>query len=119
MKTNHLLLAMTFVGVLLLGPSLFAQQEVDPTWYDPWGAPTQVASHPAAPRHVAKAEHHPKIDASLTKLRSEKLRASDPRVIQPIQSRPQPVQSAASEEKDLGMPSKGYLSSVLVADVRY
>jgi hypothetical protein len=119
MKHNHLLLAMTFVGVLLVGPSLFAQQEVDPTWYDPWGGPTQVASHPVAAPHVAKAENHPKVDTSLTKLRSEKLRASDTRVIQPGQGQPQPVQSATSEEKDLGMPSKGYLSSVLVAEVPY
>jgi hypothetical protein len=119
MKTNHLLLAMTFASMFLFATSLYAQQEVDPTWYDPWGAPSTVTSHPVAPPHVAKNENHPKIDSGLTQLRSEKLRASDSPVIQPGQSRPQPLRATVSEGIDLGMPSKGYQSSILVADVPY
>lgn len=119
MKTNHLLLAMTFAGVFLFGPSLFAQQEVDPTWYDPWGAPSTVTSHAVAPPHVAKNENHAKIDSGMTKLRSEKLRTSDSPVIQLGQSRTQPLQTSVAEEIDLGMPSRGYLSSILVEVVPY
>ena len=39
MKTNRLLLVMTFMSAILIGTNLYAQQEVDPTWYDPWGGP--------------------------------------------------------------------------------
>jgi hypothetical protein len=119
MKSNHVLLAMTFASVFLFGTSLFAQQEVDPTWYDPWGAPNQVASHPTAPTHVAKTEHHARIEAGVSKLRAEKLRASDSLVIRPGHRRPEPLQTATSQEMDLGMPSRGYLSSILVAHVPY
>jgi hypothetical protein len=118
MKTNHLLLAMTFASVLLLGTNLYAQQEVDPTWYDPWGAPSHVTS-PSTPPHVAKSENDPSMVSALTKPRFEKLRASNSLVLHPGQSRPQPQRTSASEPIDLGMPSKGYLSSILVAGVSY
>lgn len=57
MKTNHLLLAMTFMSLFLFGSSLFAQQEVDPTWFDPWAGPTasapkQLAAQPSTPQAV-------------------------------------------------------------------
>ena len=42
MKTNRLLLVMTFMSAILFGTNLYAQQEVDPTWYDPWGALRQT-----------------------------------------------------------------------------
>ena len=117
MKTNHLLLAMTFASLLLFGTSLFAQQEVDPSWYDPWAAPTLMTSHPAAPSHVARSESHPKLVSGLPK--PEKLRASDAPAIRASQSRPQPVRAIVSEEIDLALPSKHYTSSLLAADVPY
>lgn len=66
MKTNRLLMAMTFMSVFLFSASLFAQQEVDPTWYDPW----PVANKGAAPLpqpQAAKSKLEPKIVSSLTK----------------------------------------------------
>ncbi len=74
MKTNRLLMAMTFMSVLVFGTSLFAQQEVDPTWYDPW----PVANKGAAPvQHpqAAKSKLEPKIVSGLTKGNSAKVRA--------------------------------------------
>jgi hypothetical protein len=35
--------------------SAFGQQEVDPTWFDPWAAPTAAAVHPA---QKAAVQHH-------------------------------------------------------------
>lgn len=36
---NRLLVAMTFTGMMLMGTSLFAQQDTDPSWYNPWDGP--------------------------------------------------------------------------------
>lgn len=44
MKTNRLLMAITFTSVVMLGTSLYAQQDVDPTWYNPWDAPARVTA---------------------------------------------------------------------------
>lgn len=62
MKTNRLLLVMTFMSAILFGTNLHAQQEVDPTWYDPWGGPAanSVTSHPAQ-QHIAGHNNHPKM----------------------------------------------------------
>jgi hypothetical protein len=46
MKTNRLLVAMTFTGMMLMGTSLYAQQDVDPSWYNPWDGPA-AKSQPA------------------------------------------------------------------------
>lgn len=62
MKTNRLLLVMTFMSAILFGTNLYAQQEVDPTWYDPWGGPAanNVTSHPAH-QHIAGHKNQPKM----------------------------------------------------------
>lgn len=39
------------IFTILLLPA-YGQQEVDPTWYDPWAAPTTAAVHPAQPPAV-------------------------------------------------------------------
>ncbi len=39
------------IFTILLLPA-YGQQEVDPTWYDPWAAPTAAAVHPAQPPAV-------------------------------------------------------------------
>jgi hypothetical protein len=61
-KTNRLLLVMTFMSAILFGTNLYAQQEVDPTWYDPWGGPAanNVTSHPAQ-QHIAGHKNQPKM----------------------------------------------------------
>lgn len=43
MKTNGL--PMTLAGLMLFTASLYAQQEVSPSWYDPWQAPDKVTAH--------------------------------------------------------------------------
>ncbi len=39
----------------------YAQQEVDPTWYNPWGAPSaaQVQAAPKAARHSKRPKSKP------------------------------------------------------------
>jgi len=55
MKLSRMIAPQTLLWAVLALPSLlmpaFAQQEVDPTWYDPWAAAPK-ASHPLQ----AKAE---------------------------------------------------------------
>ena len=65
MKTNRLLLVMTFMSAILIGTNLYAQQEVDPTWYDPWGVPAanNVTSRPAQ-QHIAGHKNQPKMVSS-------------------------------------------------------
>jgi len=43
-------MAMLFGAIftILLLPA-YGQQEVDPTWYDPWAAPTTAVVHPSQP----------------------------------------------------------------------
>src|SRR5947209_20579004 len=62
MKTN-LLLIMTVVGVLVFGTSLYGQQEVDPTSYDPWGVADMVA-HSSTPE-VIQHKQEPKVVSAL------------------------------------------------------
>ena len=74
MKTNRLLMVTTFMSVFLFGASLYAQQEIDPTWYDPWPAPNKVTAPPSRPQ-AAKQKHQAKIvstspEAQVGKVRS-------------------------------------------------
>ena len=50
-----ILLKATLLAAMLvpaLGLAVYAQQEVDPTWYDPWATQTKVVVHPAkSPTH--------------------------------------------------------------------
>jgi len=71
-KTNHLLLVMTFMSVFLFGASLYAQQEVDPTWYDPWPAANK-ATAPTPQPQVAKSKAQAKVVSSLPNERSRKI----------------------------------------------
>ncbi|HZW95927.1 MAG TPA: hypothetical protein VFF64_23475 [Candidatus Eremiobacteraceae bacterium] len=62
MKTNRLLLGMSFACVFLIGPSLYGQQDVDPTWYPcPDPGPSKVTT----PAQVAKHVNHPKTVSAL------------------------------------------------------
>ena len=76
MKTNRLLLVMTFMSVLLFGTSLFAQQEVDPSWYNPWQAQNNVtAQRPQVTKHKNQSRHLAKTAASARERHAGKLRA--------------------------------------------
>lgn len=50
--------AMLFGAIftILLLPA-YGQQEVDPTWYDPWAAPNTAAVHPSQPPAVVHSPH--------------------------------------------------------------
>lgn len=53
MKTNHLLLGMSFASIFLIGTSLYGQQDVDPTWYpSPDPGPSKVTTPPQVAKHV-------------------------------------------------------------------
>jgi hypothetical protein len=62
MKTNRLLLVITFMSMFLFGASLYGQQEVDPTWYNPWPASSQ-ATAPSSQAQVAKHKNQAKSQA--------------------------------------------------------
>src|SRR5260370_37951783 len=53
-------MAMLFGSIftILLLPA-YGQQEVDPTWYDPWAAPTTAGGHPSQPPAVAPPSQPP------------------------------------------------------------
>jgi hypothetical protein len=55
------LIAMLFGAMVttLLRPA-FGQQEVDPTWYNPWAGQNTVVAHASQPR-AAIHRHHPTI----------------------------------------------------------
>jgi hypothetical protein len=49
--------------------SAFGQQEVDPTWFDPWAAPTAAAVHPA---QKAAVQHHARLKTVSSSKRAAK-----------------------------------------------
>ena len=53
-------MAMLFGAIftILLLPA-YGQQEVDPTWYDPWAAPNAAVVHPAQPPAVVHLSQSP------------------------------------------------------------
>jgi hypothetical protein len=101
MKTVRLLLAMPFMSAFLFSTSLYAQQEIDPTWYNPWAAPNQATSQTAKPP-VAKHKSQPKSISGSPKRQSGSFARSDSPVSQPShpESRPQP--SIFTEESNFG-----------------
>lgn len=71
MKTNRLLLAMTLTAALLCGTKLFAQQEVNADWYDPWPASAHVTAHAPQPQ-IAQHKSEPKLVSGAVELKSGK-----------------------------------------------
>jgi hypothetical protein len=53
-------MAMLFGAIftIMLLPA-YGQQEVDPTWYDPWAAPAAAVAHPGQPLAVAHSSKPP------------------------------------------------------------
>jgi len=71
MKTNRLLMAITFTSVVMLGTSLYAQQDVDPTWYNPWYAPAKAAAQ-SQPLQFTKYSNQLTTASTLSRLQPEK-----------------------------------------------
>jgi len=58
MKTERILLGMTFGGLMLLTTSLYAQQEVNPDWYNPWPDQATAQAKPS-PEPVSVTQAKP------------------------------------------------------------
>jgi hypothetical protein len=58
MKLSRMIVPKGVLVAMLAFPGLvlpaFAQQEVDPTWYDPWAAAPKAAAHPVEARTEQK-----------------------------------------------------------------
>jgi hypothetical protein len=72
MRIQRSLLVMTLVSVFLFGTSLYGQQEVDPTWYNPWPNKTTA---PSARPQVATHKNHATAVSRSTGRQREKLQA--------------------------------------------
>ena len=89
---NRLLVVMTFTGMMLMGTSLFAQQDTDPSWYNPWDGPAKATANSQPTPVAAKsnlttvASMAPKVEPQSPgapvshKLRSRSTAASTPAV---------------------------------------
>ena len=101
MKTNRLLMAITFTSVVMLGTSAYAQQDVDPPWYNPWDAPAKVTAQ-SQPFQFTKYSNQFTAASALSRLQPEKSAGKNSVVGKQVQ--PQPVRSTSSGRA--GMPKK-------------
>jgi hypothetical protein len=61
---RKVILNATLLGALLLPTSVlpcFGQQEMDPTWYDPWAPPRMAVTSPSQPNVAHRAAQKPAI----------------------------------------------------------
>jgi hypothetical protein len=93
MKTNRLLMAITFTSVVMLGTSLYAQQDVDPTWYNPWEAPAKVTAQ-SQPLQFTTYANQFMTASALSRLQPEKAAGKNSVAGKHVQ--PQPVRSTSS-----------------------
>jgi hypothetical protein len=101
MKTNRLLMALTFTSVVMLGTSLYAQQDVDPTWYNPWDAPAKVTAQ-SNPLQFSKYANQFMTASALSRLQPEKPVGKNSVADKHVP--PQPVRSTSSGSA--AMPKK-------------
>lgn len=67
---NRLLVAMTFTGMMLMSTSLFAQQDTDPSWYNPWDGPANTTAKYERP--VAARSNPMVVSSTAPKLEPQK-----------------------------------------------
>ena len=101
MKTNRVLMALTFTSVVMLGTSLYAQQDVDPTWYNPWDAPAKVTAQ-SHPLQFIKYANQLTAASALSRLQPDK--SAGKNSVAGKQVQPQPVRSTSSGKA--AMPKK-------------
>jgi|SRR5882762_4279249 len=82
-----LLGAMTVL--MLLVPS-YAQQEIDPSWYDPWAKPSPALAHPSQPRMAHPMNPQP-ISSRASDQRKKQARKQAPSAIARMQAAKVPV----------------------------
>lgn len=93
MKTNRLLMAITFTSVVMLGTSLYAQQDLDPTWYNTWDAPAKVSAQ-SQPLQFTKYSNQFTAASTLSRLQPERPAAWSSFASKQVQ--PQPERSTSS-----------------------
>ena len=93
MKTNRLLMALTFASVVMLGTSAYAQQDVDPTWYNPWDAPAKVTAQ-SQPFQFTSYSNQFTAASALSRLQPEK--SGGKNSVAGKQVQPRPVRSTSS-----------------------
>jgi len=83
-RVNQTLLAALTLLILLV--PAFAQQETDPTWYDPWAKPSPAVAAKATLRKVRPANSRLRTSRT-TDARKKDVRVSAPlAAIQPVKS---------------------------------
>jgi hypothetical protein len=112
MKTKRLLLGMAFMGLFLFGANLFAQQETDPSWYDPWTEPAKTTSQPPAPL-TASYKGNSEAAPAASKLRTAKLSRQAP--IAASKRTSQPEEEVSAQQVVLEMPKKQTSSGAVIA----
>ena len=93
MKTNRLLMAIPFTSVVMLGTSLYAQQDVDPTWYNPWEGPAKATAQ-SQPLQFTNYSNQFMTASALSRLQPEK--SGGKNSVAGKQVQPQPVRSTSS-----------------------
>ena|ERR1700675_764922 len=101
MKTNRLLMAITFTSVVMLGTSLYAQQDVDPTWYNPWEGPAKATAQ-SQPLRFTKYANQFTAASTLSRLQPEK--SAGKNSVAGKHGQAQPVRSTSSGKA--AMPKK-------------
>jgi len=68
------IMAVLFGAIVTTVPRAYAQQDVDPTWYDPWAPPAPAVVHTAQPQ-AASHKQQPKAKQVASSKRAAKVQA--------------------------------------------
>jgi hypothetical protein len=82
-RNETLLAALTLL--MLLVPA-YAQQEMDPTWYDPWAQPSPAVAAKAKLQKVRPANSRLKSSRALDTLNREATKSAPLAAMQPVKS---------------------------------
>lgn len=83
-RSNETLLT-AFALLMLLVPA-YAQQEMNPTWYDPWAKPSPAVAAQAKPHKSVQANRQLKNARTAASRRNEARKSSAVATIQPVKS---------------------------------
>ena len=83
-RVNETLLA-ALTLLMLLVPA-YAQQEMDPTWYDPWAKPSPAVAAHAKLHKVRPANSRLKSSRALDARKREATKSAPPSAMQPVKS---------------------------------
>jgi hypothetical protein len=83
-RLNETLLA-TFTLLMFLAPA-FAQQEMDPTWYDPWAKPSPAVAAHAKPRKAHPVNSRLRTSRTSDSLKKGEVNSASLAAIRPVKS---------------------------------